>query len=406
MAGFQFLLQLRRDLVDVGCDTAEIAALHAGIDVKNRLDIGLVGGGGHLVPFERRHIAEHARHGLTAHRQRGGNRRVSKRIQRVDFVLRRLHGQIIRNSRSRIGPEVWRYLLRRAETDIDVGGHRARIEAKLRGPGPIDLGVESRSIDFLLQMRVDDARNRGKALTELPCNRKIVLVVAHRPDVDLRRQSEVQNLRYDIGRLEIEYVLRECGGQYLTQFLDVVGGRLVALLERHVDDAIVDPDRRAVGECQIVASRWQSDIVDDQRAVLVRNDLANLVLNRLKYRLGAFNAGPGGSANVKLDLPPVEERKKIPANKQEHHRAEADHQHGDDRDDGPPLKQHREEFRISIAQSLEAAVECGGHPREEACWGPLVRVATFTPEQQADRDRRQGPRQSVGSQHRKHDGKS
>src|ERR1700676_53318 len=342
MAGLQLLLQLRRDIADVGCPAAEIAALYAGIDVKNPLDIRLVGVGGDRVPLERRDIAEHAGDRLTAHRQRGGNRYVSERIQRVDFVLRRLHSQIIRNPRGRIGPEIRRHLLRRAQAHVDVRGHRARIEPKLRGPGPVDLGVEGGSVDFLLQMRIDDAGNRGKALPELPCNRKVVQVVAHRSDVDLRRQSEVQNLGYDIGRLEIEYVLRECGGQYLTQFLDVVGGRLVALLERHLDDAIVDPDRRAVRECQIVGSRRQSDIVDDQRAVLVRNDLANLVLDRLKYCLGAFNAGTGGSANMKLDLAAVDERKKVPANKQEHQPAEAEHQHGDDRDDGPPVKQHRE----------------------------------------------------------------
>ena len=293
----------------------------------------------------------------------------AERIQRVDFVFGRLHGQIIRNPRLRIGPEIGRYLLRRAEADIDVGGHRAGIEAKLRGAGPIDLGVERRGVDFLLQMRVDDAGNGGKALTELPCNRKVVGAVAHRPDVDLRRQSEIQNLRDDIGRLEIERVLRECGGQHLTQFLDVVGGRLVALLERHLDDAIVDPDRRAVGECQIVGSRRQSDIVDDQRAVLLRNDFADLVLDRLENRLGAFDAGAGRSANVKLDLAAVDERKKVPADEQQHHRAEAKHQHCDDRNDGAPAKQRCQQFRISITQPLEAALERGGHPREEAARG-------------------------------------
>ena len=67
-------------------------------------------------------------------------------------------------------------------------------------------------------MRIHDAGNRGEALTELLCNRKVVAVVAHRPDVDLRRQSEVQDLRHDISRLEIEYVFRERGGQHLAQF--------------------------------------------------------------------------------------------------------------------------------------------------------------------------------------------
>ena len=131
----------------------------------------------------------------------------------------------------RIGPEIGRHLLRRTQADIDVGGHRARIEAKLRGPGPVDVGVESRTIDFLLQVRVDDAGNRGKALTEFLCQRQVVRIGAHRPDVDLRRQSEVQNLRYDVGRLEVERVFGKRGGQHLTQFLDIIGGRLVALLQ-------------------------------------------------------------------------------------------------------------------------------------------------------------------------------
>ena len=45
IAGLELLLQLGDDLVDVGCDAAEIAALHAGIDLIDRLDVGLVGVG-------------------------------------------------------------------------------------------------------------------------------------------------------------------------------------------------------------------------------------------------------------------------------------------------------------------------------------------------------------------------
>ena len=89
-------------------------------------------------------------------------------------------------------------------------------------------------------------------------------VVADGADVDLRRQAEIQDLRHHVGRLEIEDVLRECGRQHLAQFLDVVGGRRVALLQRHQDHAVIDADRRAVGEGQIVGARRQSDIVDDQ----------------------------------------------------------------------------------------------------------------------------------------------
>jgi len=49
---------------------------------------------------------------------------------------------------------------------------------------------------------------------------------------------------------------------------------------------------------------------------LLRNDFANLVLDRLEYRLGAFDAGSGGSTNVKLDLTAVDQREKVPANRQ------------------------------------------------------------------------------------------
>src|SRR6202023_2691311 len=78
----------------------------------------------------------------------------------------------------------------------------------------------------------------------------------------------------------------------------------------------------------------------------------------------------------------------------------------DDGHDGPPAKQKGEGFHITLTQALEAAIERSGGPREEACRAPIVRAMTLTLEQQADRDRRQGPRQSVGSQHRKYDGNS
>ena len=96
---------------------------------------------------------------------------------------------------------------------------------------------------------------------------------------------------------------------------------------------------------------------------------------------------------MKLDLATVDQREKVPPNEQEHRGAEAEYQHSDNRYDGPPAQQHRQDFQISPTQPLEAAVECGGHPREEAWPGPVVRAMTLILEQQTDRDRRQGPRQ-------------
>ena len=55
-----------------------------------------------------------------------------------------------------IGPEIGRDLLRRAQADIDVAGDRVGVEPELRRPRAVDVGIERRRVDFLLQMRVGD----------------------------------------------------------------------------------------------------------------------------------------------------------------------------------------------------------------------------------------------------------
>ena len=70
--------------------------------------------------------------------------------------------------------------------------------------------------------------------------------------------------------LEIERDIRERGRQHLAQLAHIVGGRRVALLERDQDHAVIDADGRAVGERQIVGTRRQPDIVDDQLSARAR----------------------------------------------------------------------------------------------------------------------------------------
>ncbi len=96
----------------------------------------------------------------------------------------------------------------------------------------------------------------------------------------------------------------------------------MALLERDLDRAVVDSDRRTVGECQIVGPRRQPDVVDDQSAVFFRNHFTDLVFDGLEDRLGSFDAGSGRSANMKLDLAAVDQREEVPADQPQHHPAE------------------------------------------------------------------------------------
>ena len=132
-------------------------------------------------------------------------------------------------------------------------------------------------------MRVGDAGDGGDAALQLLRHAQVRgPVVADGPHIDLRRQAEIEDLRDDVGRLEIERHVGKGGGQHLAQLAHVVGGRRVAVFQRHQDHAVIDADGRAVGEGEIVGARRQADIVDDQLAVALGDDLADLVLDGLE----------------------------------------------------------------------------------------------------------------------------
>src|SRR6202171_4684533 len=108
------------------------------------------------------------------------------------------------------------------------------------------------------------------------------------------------------GRLKIEGHLGECSWQHLAQLTDVVGGWRMSLLEGHKDDAVIGVDGRSVGECEVICTRRYPDVVDDEISVMLRNDLPDLVLDRLKNLLGRLDTGRRGCADVQLDLSAVD----------------------------------------------------------------------------------------------------
>ena len=140
----------------------------------------------------------------------------ARSLSEAILVLRRLHGEVIGNARCRIGPEIRRHLLRRAQADIEIGGDGVGVEAELRRAGAVDLGEEGRRIDLLLQMRIGDARDRRDALAQFLGDAQIVgAVIADGAHVDLRRQAEIEDLRDDVGGLEVEGHFGERGRQHL-----------------------------------------------------------------------------------------------------------------------------------------------------------------------------------------------
>src|SRR6478735_4375485 len=86
---------------------------------------------------------------------------------RVHLVFRCLHRDVIGDPVCRVGPEIGRDLLGRAQARAKVVADVARSDAELQSPRAIDLDVEIGRVDLLLQMGVDNAWDGGDAATQL-----------------------------------------------------------------------------------------------------------------------------------------------------------------------------------------------------------------------------------------------
>ena len=70
---------------------------------------------------------------------------------------------------------------------------------------------------------------------------------------------------------------------------------------------MVEPSEKG----EIIGARRESDIVHDQCTFIVGDNLADLVLDVLENPLRGLDARSGGRADVKLDLPAVDDGKEI-----------------------------------------------------------------------------------------------
>ena len=255
-------------------------------------------------------------------------------------------------------------------------------------------------------MHVDDAVDRREPLLDLAGDTKVVCaVVADGANVDLRWQSEVQDLRDHVGRLEIEDRLGKRDRQFPPQTAHIFRGRCMALLQGDLHGAVVHPDGRSVAEGQIVGPRREADIVDDQVEIMGGDDLADLVLDGLEEPFGRLDAHAGGAADMELKAAGVDHRKKVAADHGEDRAAGADHEDRDQEDGDGAADQLFEQKGVALTQPFKTGVESAVDAGKDA--GRLARRGTaLAPEKQADRDGRQGPRKAVGRQHGEHHGEA
>ncbi len=254
-------------------------------------------------------------------------------------------------------------------------------------------------------MRVGYARYRIHAPPQLLGHAQVRRpVVADRPNVDLGRQTEIEDLGDHVGRLKIEDRLGECGRQHLAQCADVVGRRRMSLLEGDQDHAVIGVDGRSIGECEIIRPLRYPDIVDDEIAILLGNDLPDLVLDRLEKVLGRLDTSGGRCADVQLDLPSVDGRKEVAPDQHQHRSGEREYQQAGGRNSKPVFEQCPKQSSIALAHVLEGALKGTVEAGEQVCRRVVRRAMMLALEQKANDDRGQRPRQGVGRQHREHDG--
>ncbi len=107
---------------------------------------------------------------------------------------------------------------------------------------------------------------------------------------------------------------------------------------------------------------------------------------------------------MELDLSAIDVREEVAADQRRHEAAQREHQRGGERNDEAPLKQHREHAHIAAAKQLESMLEALVQAREGVA-RPVGFAVVLALEQQADHDRRQGPREGIGREHSEHHGK-
>jgi DNA-binding transcriptional ArsR family regulator len=161
---------------------------------------------------------------------------------------------------------------------------------------------------------IDQARDVRHFLLQLGGERLIASIVAAlKLHVDLRRHAEIQHLRDEVGRLEVEEHVRKSPSQFEAQPFDDIAGRLVTFAEFDLDRAVVDPDLAAVGEGEIVEAKRQPNVIEDEFKILRIDGRADLVLDLLEDLFRPLDASASGCAHVQLDEARIDAREEIGA---------------------------------------------------------------------------------------------
>ncbi len=187
-----------------------------------------------------------------------GDRGAAERVHGIDLELRGLHGDLVVHSVDGIEPLVGRRLAARTERDQHAIGDVSLGEAGLIGLAAIDVHLDLRRMDLLVDVNVDRAGNDGDFaldfLGDLVAGGR---VTRNHLNVDGRGQAEIENLIGNIGGLEEEdFVLVPLPQRFAEHPLDLFGRTVMLLIERDKNFAVRRTDGGGVAPCQRRTTSW------------------------------------------------------------------------------------------------------------------------------------------------------
>src|SRR5438270_2980040 len=188
----------------------------------------MIGDDGTSLMRQVRQVAQDLRLAITDSGEYG---RVLDGIDGIENVLRGLCCNQVRDTHLGVHPEVRRDLCAGTQRDIEIVGDIELGQAELGCLGAIYVEVQIRAVQDLMDVGIDNSRDTGDPALNLSGEREIRGVESLNLDVNRRRQSEIQNLTHDVGRLEIEGQVREGLRQLLAHLRDIFTHRMVTLLK-------------------------------------------------------------------------------------------------------------------------------------------------------------------------------
>ena len=251
-----------------------------------------------------------ARHGRQVSQQlrlasaRRSYGRAIQRVERIDAVRRRLHGDLVIHPVHRIQPLVRRNLAAGTQRYQQAVGHVALRQAGFRCLAAIHLQTNLGVIHFLVNVHVHRARHQLHFVLDFLGQRVVRLGVSpHHLNVDGARQSEIQDLIGDVGGLEER---REVGKIRFDRIANLalvfLRGAVLLLIQRNQYLAVARAQRGAVAERQIDPAVGDPDVIQYVVQLVGRHDPANGFFHFGERQLGLLDARALRRAHVHAQL--------------------------------------------------------------------------------------------------------